>query len=74
MTIAVMLGVLVGTIAMYFAWAIDPMARFPQLGRPLWDLESIWHYMKAGYAEGFWSIGRNGDAVTGPVLGRRLGD
>jgi hypothetical protein len=68
MTIAVMLGVLVGAIAMYFAWAIDPMARFPQLGRPLWDLESIWQYMQAGYAEGFWSIGRNGTAVTGLFL------
>jgi hypothetical protein len=68
MTIAVALGVLVGAIAMYFAWAIDPFARFPQLGRPLWDLESIWKYMKLGYEEGFWSIGRNGDAVTGPFL------
>lgn len=68
MMIAIALGVLVGAIAMYFAWAIDPLARFPQIGGPLWELEAIWRYMQAGYEEGFWTIGRNGSAVTGPLL------
>jgi hypothetical protein len=69
MTIATLVGGLAGLIAIYFAWAFDPMARFPQqFGTPFWDMELIWEYVKAGYADGFWSIGGNGGAVTGPFL------
>lgn len=69
MTIATLVGGLAGLIALYFAWAFDPMVRFPQQFRaPFWDLELIGRYMKAGYVDGFWSIGGNGGAVTGPFL------
>jgi hypothetical protein len=69
MSIAKVVGGLTALIAIYFAWAFDPMARFPQqIDMPFWDMEMIWEYMKAGYADGFWSIGGNGGEVTGPFL------
>jgi hypothetical protein len=70
MTLAMALGGLVGLIAVYFAWAFDPKARFPQeVVGPFWSLDAIFAYMKFGYEEGFWSIGRGGGAaVTGPFL------
>jgi hypothetical protein len=69
MTIATVVGGLAGLIAVCFAWAFDPMARFPQhVDAPFWKTEMIWEYMKAAYDEGFWSLGRNGGAVTGPFL------
>jgi hypothetical protein len=62
---------LVAVIALYFAWAFDPMARFEEIGEPFWDLQSIWEYMQLGYQQGFWTIGRagpNGNAVSGMFL------
>jgi hypothetical protein len=69
MMTATLVGGLAGLFALYFAWAFDPMVRFrQQFAAPFWDVELIWQYMKAGYADGFWSIGGNGGAVTGLFL------
>lgn len=62
------LGALVGLIAVYFAWVFDPMARFSEISQPSWSIELLWNYMKFGYAEGFWSIGQQGMAVSGMFL------
>ena len=65
--IATMVAGLTALVAMYFAWAFDPIARFNET-RPLWKPELIWEYMTFGFENGFWSIGRNGNPVTGFFL------
>jgi hypothetical protein len=68
MMVSTALGALVGLVALYCAWVFDPMARIDDVHEPFWRLEAIWAYMKLGYAVGFWGIGQNGGAVTGPFL------
>ncbi len=65
MAVATMVGSVVGVLAVYFAWAFDPMARVEVVDRPIWDLPTLWAYMKLGYEEGFWSIGQHGGVVKG---------
>ncbi len=68
MPIAVMVGGVVGVLAIYFAWVFDPMARVEIVDQPIWDLQTLWAYMKLGYDEGFWSIGQHGGEVKGVFL------
>ena len=68
MPIAVMVGGVVGALALYFAWVFDPMARVEVVNQPIWDLQTLWAYMKLGYDEGFWSVGQHGDEVKGILL------
>lgn len=68
MAVSTALGAMFGLLAVYFAWAFDPMARVEDVDHPFWQLEHIWQYMQFGYANGFWGIGQNGAAVTGPLL------
>jgi hypothetical protein len=63
--VATMVGGLVGLLAVYFAWVYDPMARLGIVEGGIWDLETLWEYVKVGYEKGFWSIGDNGPPVTG---------
>jgi hypothetical protein len=68
MPVATMVGGTVGVLAVYFAWVFDPMARVDVIGRPMWDVQFLWAYMKFGYANGFWAMGHNGDPVKGLML------
>lgn len=66
--VATLVGGLVGLVAVYTAWVYDPVARLPGINGPVWRVETLWEYMKFGYEHGFWTIGRNGQAVTGVFL------
>ena len=63
------LGLLIGSLALYVAWAFDPLARLgPENGFIAFAPSVIAEYIRWGLEEGFWSIGNGGDLVTGNML------
>jgi hypothetical protein len=62
-------GLIFGLIALYVAWAFDPMVRFPEnVNEIVWNPSDLQSYVAFGYENGFWSIGRGG-ADAGNVSG-----
>lgn len=79
--IVTLMGAVFAFVALYTAWAFDPLARHGSdaaaeiatafgstTGEVLYDPTALQLYMKYFYEEGFWSLGRNGGEVSGIPL------
>jgi hypothetical protein len=64
----VLFGFVFGAIALYVAWAFDPMVRFDDVNHVFWNPADLQEYIAWGYDNGFWTIGRGG-AQAGNVSG-----
>ena len=65
-----LMGFFTGALGLYVAWAFDGIARFGAADFPgiLLSPNGLMSYMTVFYNEGFWSMGRNGGAVSGMPL------
>lgn len=62
-------GLFAGLLGLYVAWAFDAIARFGADQAPiLLSPAGLKFYMTEFYNEGFWTMGRNGGAVSGMPL------
>jgi hypothetical protein len=68
LSVALLLGVLTGLAALYFAWAYDPLARIGVFEEPVWDSDTLWAYMKLLYAHGSGWLWPGGPTISGVPL------